>query len=274
MNDVPRQTLTHIIAKYGPAVCENPKRCEALLRDLCGEYRREVNILMGALEERVPPDLMNLGRGLPREALLARLTRRLQDHLAYTEDAARWAAETRANVAARSKKQAEEPRIVPPRAAVPPHNPAPPNNARAQSPTPAPPTALPPKQPTPSAPNRKKTLAPPTPPSGSGQQTYPSRSQGRPAPVTSPPPVSPPPPRTQPPINTNPVARQPPPFPVQLPDHQAGRRISKLRGCLLAVLLITGLIVVAVFAVPAIITLLRQEQLQPSINEPRVPRGN
>lgn len=275
MNDAPRQTLSRIIAKYGAAIYENPKRCEALLRDLCGEYRREINILMGALEERVPSDLMNAARGLPREALLARLTKRLQDQLAYTEDAARWAidswalalgvissaeAETRAKAAAQNKEQTR------------PRNSAPPSPRYTEPAKPTTPN-LPPRQPTPSAPTSPPTPRHSrTPPGTAGQPANPpARSQRRPAPTTSPPPTSPTL-RTQPPANTSPVAQQHPPLLVQPPDGRPGRWMRKLRGCLLTILLIVGLIVAAVFTVPTIITLLREEQLQPSINEPRVPR--
>ncbi len=275
MSDVPRETLIGIIAKYGFAVCEHPKRCEALLRDLCGEYRREINILMGALEERVPLDLMSSGKGLPREALLARLTKRLQDQLAYTEDAARWAvdswalalgvissaeAEARAKAAASNREQAQ------------PRNPTPSNNPLPKSAKPATPNPPPLKQPTPAASSSPPPrLHPHAPPSTAGQSTHsPFRPPSRPAHITSPPVALSPLPSAPPSLNTSPVARQPPPFTVE------PRRtwIGKLRGCLLVVLLITGLIVAAVFAVPVIINLLRQEQLQPSINEPRIPRSN
>jgi len=62
--------------------------------DFCGEYRREVNVLVGALRERVAVDLLASQDGLPPEVLLKRLTKRLVDHLAFAEDAARWAVES------------------------------------------------------------------------------------------------------------------------------------------------------------------------------------
>src|SRR5215208_7258314 len=48
MNDAPRRTLRELIAKHGPGLCSDARRCEGLLRDLCGEHRREINILVGA----------------------------------------------------------------------------------------------------------------------------------------------------------------------------------------------------------------------------------
>ncbi len=94
MNDLPRHTLSRIIAENGRGICDAPKRVEALLRDLCGAHRREINIIIGALEERVAADLIAANNSVPREALLARLAARLRDNLAYTPEAARWGVET------------------------------------------------------------------------------------------------------------------------------------------------------------------------------------
>jgi len=94
MNSLPRQKLCEIIAKYGYSLCEDPRRCEGLLRDLCGEHKREIFVLICALKERVADDLLASQDGIPREVLLSRLMKRLQDNLALSEDAARWAVET------------------------------------------------------------------------------------------------------------------------------------------------------------------------------------
>ncbi|HWS55297.1 MAG TPA: hypothetical protein VN228_14265, partial [Pyrinomonadaceae bacterium] len=94
MSDVPRQTLRALIARHGPDLCGDARRCEALLRDLCGGHRREINLLVAAQRERVPLDLLAARRSMPRDLLLARLARRLEDHLALTPDAARWAVES------------------------------------------------------------------------------------------------------------------------------------------------------------------------------------
>ncbi|HEV2859939.1 MAG TPA: right-handed parallel beta-helix repeat-containing protein [Pyrinomonadaceae bacterium] len=91
MNDLPRQKLREIVARHGPSIVEDPRRCEGLLRDHLGAHRREANVLAAALEERVPQDILAAPAGSPRAALLARLTRRLSDNLALAEEAARWA---------------------------------------------------------------------------------------------------------------------------------------------------------------------------------------
>ena len=90
MNNEPRQKLRELVARHGPAVVHDRRRCEGLLRDCCGEHRREIAVLVMALEEHVPADLLAASAGLPREALLPRLARRLSDNLALSEEAARW----------------------------------------------------------------------------------------------------------------------------------------------------------------------------------------
>lgn len=286
MNNLPRQTLKQIIAKYGFSVCENPKRCEALLRDLCGAHRREINILIGALEERVPFELRNGGKTLPREVLLARLSKRLQDQLAYTEDAAGWAvdswaialgviseAEVQAKIAALAKAKYEQ--QAAPRSssttkssssnssgadpAPEPKAPQPNSSSSSQSSLPKQATSRAPKPPLSAAlpnttahqtaaPLRRIQRTPSSPPAAAAAAVttpLPSASQSKRQPLIS---------------NISIAAAAPP-----------RRGIGKLRGCLLVVVFIGGLAALAVFAVPAIITALRREQLQPSINEPRIP---
>src|SRR5215213_1609013 len=94
MNDAPRQTLRQLIARHGPGLCSDARRCEGLLRDLCGEHRREINLLVSALKERVALDLLAAQGSVPRGLLLTRLARRLEDQLAVTEEAARWAVDS------------------------------------------------------------------------------------------------------------------------------------------------------------------------------------
>ncbi len=55
MNDVPRQKLREIVSQRN--ILDDPRLCEALLRDLCGEHKREIFVLVAALKERVAADL-------------------------------------------------------------------------------------------------------------------------------------------------------------------------------------------------------------------------
>ncbi len=91
MNELPRLKLREIVARHGQQVVTEGRRVEGLLRDYCGEYRREVSVLVMALEEHVAADLVAAPAATPREVLLARLARRLCDNLALSEAAARWA---------------------------------------------------------------------------------------------------------------------------------------------------------------------------------------
>ncbi|NCQ83899.1 MAG: hypothetical protein GPJ00_05005 [Microcystis aeruginosa W13-18] len=94
MNDLPREKLKQIIIQYGRSLCDEPQRCEGLLRDLCGQYQKEIAVLVGALKERVPADLLASQNSTPAVVFLARLTKKLQDNLGLAEEAARWAVES------------------------------------------------------------------------------------------------------------------------------------------------------------------------------------
>ncbi|HEX8288122.1 MAG TPA: hypothetical protein VF556_09005 [Pyrinomonadaceae bacterium] len=116
MNNAPRDTLRQIIAKHGTGLCSDARRVEGLLKDLSGGYRREINVLTSALEERVPLDLLAAGKSVPRELLLTKLAKRLEDNLGLTEEAAHWAVDswalaigvvTDAEISEKEKKQNE-----------------------------------------------------------------------------------------------------------------------------------------------------------------------
>jgi WD40 repeat protein len=94
MNDLPRRTLSELVVRYGPSLGDDPRRTEGLLRDFCGEHKREIFVLVSAAEEQVPADLLALQDSVPHKILLAQLTRRLQDNLALARDAARWGVES------------------------------------------------------------------------------------------------------------------------------------------------------------------------------------
>lgn len=94
MNNLPRQMLRQILAKYGKDICSDARRCEGLLNDLCGSYRREINVLVNALEERIPLDLLAAINSMSHELLLTRLEKRLEEQTGLTREAARWAVES------------------------------------------------------------------------------------------------------------------------------------------------------------------------------------
>jgi hypothetical protein len=94
MDNLPRQKLREIVTEYGRSLCDDPKRCEALLRDYCGEYKREIDALVSALTGGVAAELISSQDRVPAELVLARLTNRLKDSLAFSDESARWAVES------------------------------------------------------------------------------------------------------------------------------------------------------------------------------------
>lgn len=94
LNDHPRQQLRYIITQYGQTVCHDAKRCEALLRDFCPEHKRELNLLIAALKENVPQQLLKASPHVGIESTLKILTAQLHDNLGTAEPFAYWAVET------------------------------------------------------------------------------------------------------------------------------------------------------------------------------------
>jgi hypothetical protein len=115
MNDLPRQKLKEIIVQHGRVLCDDPKRCEAFLRDYCGQYGREIFILISALKKGVAKDILDSSK-IPVELLLGRLTKRMQNDLGLTEETARYAVESWAMVLDKMPpQQIQQPIIKPPK---------------------------------------------------------------------------------------------------------------------------------------------------------------
>jgi hypothetical protein len=94
MNERVRKELREIILKHGTPLLSDPRLCESLLKDYCGRYKKEIFVLVCAVREQVAADLLTSQDSVPREMLHALLTKRLQNNLALTEEASRWAVES------------------------------------------------------------------------------------------------------------------------------------------------------------------------------------
>jgi hypothetical protein len=98
MSPEPLEALCRLSKTYGRALCREPQRMEAMLRDLCPEHKREVFLLVSALKEQIVPDLMSvqvgtLG-GVPEEVVVSRSRRKLSENLGFTDESSAWAVDS------------------------------------------------------------------------------------------------------------------------------------------------------------------------------------
>jgi hypothetical protein len=247
MNDAPRRTLRELIAARGPGLCSDARRCEGLLRDLCGEHRREINVLVGALRERVPLDLLAARNSVPRGLLLARLAKRLEEHLALTEEASRWAVDSWAlaldivsEAELKESRSLREEADVP-RVEVTTRQTPPPVAAEPQASKRAAPSSTPPPPPT-----RARPSLPPL-PAQTPRASPPARAT-----------------HASPGVSSAATTRSPP-----IDATPRGGR-GRWRGCMVGCLLVILLSVLLGLGVPFVINLLREEQQQRNLEPPPV----
>src|ERR1700683_3475286 len=89
----PRDVLIEIVAKYGEPLLGSPSRSEGLLKDYCGEFRREIFVLVSCLRVGVVEQLRRQG-GPSVKLVCARLALKLEQNLAISSDVAKWAVES------------------------------------------------------------------------------------------------------------------------------------------------------------------------------------
>jgi hypothetical protein len=94
MNDIPRQKLAELVGRFGFPLCEDHQRCEGLLKDVCGKYKAEINVLVCAARDNVGKELLQTSSGLSKEILIKRLTNRLHENLGIDIKLAQWGVET------------------------------------------------------------------------------------------------------------------------------------------------------------------------------------
>jgi hypothetical protein len=94
MNDQAAGILTSLVARFGTSLALDPLRCEGLLRDTCPQCNREIFVLVNAVRQQVPADLLAPRHSLPMSLFRRFLVKRLQDELAFSDEAALWAVDT------------------------------------------------------------------------------------------------------------------------------------------------------------------------------------
>jgi formylglycine-generating enzyme required for sulfatase activity len=133
VNDLACRQLQGLVSTYGPGILQDPRRCRALLLDLCGDHRLEINLVVAALEEGVAARLAAPAPGVPVQVLLAQQVTMLTRVRGLNPQAAQWAVDAIALVAgvqpARPTPSAKidppSPSVASPAAAVAPGRPKP-----------------------------------------------------------------------------------------------------------------------------------------------------
>lgn len=110
--NIPQQKLCTLIARYGEALCNDPHRCEALLRDLCAPeaYPKEISLIRQAQEQGLVQDLLNVKHyGADYKTVEAKWLRTLKADYAIAEEAARWTIEAWGQALGVSSKASPQP---------------------------------------------------------------------------------------------------------------------------------------------------------------------
>src|ERR1700735_5521903 len=93
MTSTPRDVLIEIVAKYGEPLLASPLRSEGLLKDYCGEFRREIFVLVSCLRVGAVEQVRRQG-GPSVKLVCARLSLKMEQNLAISSDVAKWAVES------------------------------------------------------------------------------------------------------------------------------------------------------------------------------------
>src|SRR5438132_11457874 len=86
------QAVRRILAKHGNAVLNDSKTFGSVLVDYCP--RQEVSLLVAALEERVPQQILAGGGTFPADVILGNLRQQLVRQRGFSNAAAEWAVRT------------------------------------------------------------------------------------------------------------------------------------------------------------------------------------
>jgi hypothetical protein len=125
MADSLSDKLRALIRTHGPALIRDVRRCGGMVRDACEGKTREINLLLGALDEDVPGKLVEQANGTLDVALRNRLSQLLQENRGLNESAANWAVETWAYALGLTDNTAGNPTSNPAPVATPAAAPAP-----------------------------------------------------------------------------------------------------------------------------------------------------
>ncbi len=89
-----REQLCALLEQYGQIIINESKRCKSIFSDLAPEQRLEINLLLMALEQRVPEELLKPSGLTPMDLQLERISQGLHDGTGIEESMAYWAVES------------------------------------------------------------------------------------------------------------------------------------------------------------------------------------
>ncbi len=94
MNDKVCQELKKLVTTYGSdEISTNIRKTEGLLRDFCGEHKREIAVLIRSMEQRIPEEINTKGDSID-QFQFSRLVKKLHDNEGTSEEYAKWAVES------------------------------------------------------------------------------------------------------------------------------------------------------------------------------------
>ncbi len=94
MNDEVRAKLKELVATYGTELSADIRKVEGLLRDYCGEHKREISVLISSMKNRIPEEILNAKSDVIESFHSSRLIKRLYDNEGVDKDFAQWAVES------------------------------------------------------------------------------------------------------------------------------------------------------------------------------------
>ena len=94
MNNEARKQLIEIVKRYGIKILDEPRKVEGLLKDFCGDCKKEIFSIVSGLKEGASTELLNSSKSGTQKFVIGRLFQRLQDNYAMTEEASIWAVES------------------------------------------------------------------------------------------------------------------------------------------------------------------------------------
>ncbi len=141
----PAATLRELLAQYGAELADDPRRCAALFRDVWPEGGPHVAVLLGAVEEQVPGDLMR--SSTPIGPRIEQLAARLAQQRGLSTDMADWAVRTWAVALGRAAPAPPRPGPLPGPGQRPPGPQGPPAGGVASTQVPPPQAPRQPQQP-------------------------------------------------------------------------------------------------------------------------------